>query len=139
MVTSACEGPVRQVWRSADTSGVRVSPRAVGPWLAIVTLTAAGAAAAAGYAATAPKHYKATAQLLVTPVPANDPTYLGLDLLRSDSKQSAAASAAALVRSPQVADAVRAQLGLDRSRDSLLDSVDADVVDGSDVVAITVD
>jgi uncharacterized protein involved in exopolysaccharide biosynthesis len=118
---------------------VRFSLRNVGPWLTLVTLTAAGAAAAAGYAVTAPKQYRATAQLLVTPVPANDPTYVGLDLLRSGGKRTAAASAAALLRSPQVADAVRAQLGLTRSRDSLLDAVDPQVVDDSDVVAITVE
>jgi hypothetical protein len=38
-----------------------------------------------------------------------------------------------------VADAVRALLGLHRSRDALLDSLDAHVVDASDVVAITVE
>jgi hypothetical protein len=122
---------------------VRLNPRsrlgAIGPWLAIVTLTAAGAAAAAGYGLTAPKRYRATAQLLVTPVPASDSTYTGLDLLRTGGKRTAAASAAALLRSPQVADAVRAQLGLTRSRDSLLNAVDPHVADDSDVVAITVE
>jgi hypothetical protein len=113
-------------------------PRAVTPWLAVVTLTAAGAAAAAGYGLTAPKRYEATAQLLVTPVPGADSTYTGLDLLRRGGKRTAAASAAALLRSPQVADAVRAQLGLARSRDSLLSSLDPHVVDESDVVGITV-
>jgi len=42
--------------------------------LMVVTLTAAGAAAAAGYGLTAPKRYRATAQLLVSPVPATDTT-----------------------------------------------------------------
>ena len=116
---------------------MRFSLRAVGPWLIIVTLTAAGAAAAAGYALTAPKQYRATAQLLVTPVPAGDPTYIGLDLLRSGTRRTAAASAAALLESPQVADAVRAQLGLTRSRDDLLAHLDAEPVDDSDVVAVT--
>jgi hypothetical protein len=122
---------------------VRLNPRpragAIGPWLAIATLTAAGAAAAAGYGLTAPKRYQATAQLLVTPVPASDSTYTGLDLLRTGGKRTAAASAAALLRSPQVADAVRAQLGLTRSRDSLLRAVDPHVVEESDVVGITVE
>jgi hypothetical protein len=114
--------------------------RGSGPWLAVVTLTAAGAAAAAGYALTAPKHYRATAQLLVSPVPARDTTFTGIDVLRdTGGKRTAAASAAALVRAPLVADAVRALLGLRRSRDSLLDALDAHVVDASDVVAITVE
>jgi capsular polysaccharide biosynthesis protein/chaperonin cofactor prefoldin len=112
--------------------------RSVGPWLAILTLTAAGTAAAVGYGLTAPKEYRATAQLLVSPVSVTDPTYSGLDVLRdSGGKQTAAASAAALLRSPQVADEVRADLGLARSRDSLLKALDAHVVDSSDVVAVT--
>lgn len=112
--------------------------RSVGPWLAVVTLTAAGTAAALGYGLTAPKQYRATAQLLVSPVSVTDPTYSGLDVLRdSGGKQTAAASAAALLRSPQVADEVRADLGLARSRDSLLKALDANVVDSSDVVAVT--
>jgi len=112
----------------------------VGPWLAVLTLTAAGAAAAVGYGLTAPKRYRATAQLLVSPVSVNDPTFTGLDVLRdSGGKRTAAASAAALIRSPQVADVVRADLGLARSRDSLLHALDAHVVDSSDVVGVTVE
>ena len=117
-----------------------LDPRRVRPWLALVTLTAVGAAAAAGYALTAPKHYRATAQLLVSPVPADDTTFTGIDVLRdSGGRRTAAESATALVRTPLVADAVRALLGLHRSRDALLDSLDAHVVDASDVVAITVE
>jgi subunit length determinant Wzz-like protein len=109
-------------------------------WLLVVTLTAAGAAAAAGYALTAPKRYRATAQLLVSPVSAADPTFAGLDVFRDvPGKPAAAQSAAVLVRSPQVADAVRAQLGVRRSRDSLLGDVHAHVVGSSSVVDVTVE
>ncbi len=112
----------------------------MGPWLAVITLTLAGTAAAAGYGLTAPKRYRATAQLLVSPVSVTDPTFTGLDVLRdSGGKRTAAASAAALLRSPQVADVVRADLGLTRSRDSLLNALDAHVVGDSDVVAVTVE
>src|SRR4051794_34723025 len=78
--------------------------------LVVATLTAAGAAAAAGYALTAPKHYKATAQILVTPVSERETALTGIDLLRDNGggKRTAAASAAALIKSPIVADAVRA-------------------------------
>jgi hypothetical protein len=73
-------------------------------------------------------------------VSVNDPTFTGLDVLRdSGGRRTAAASAAALLRSPQVADVVRADLGLARSRDSLLHVLDAHVVDSSDVVAVTVE
>ena len=42
------------------------------------------------------------------------------------------------MRSPQVADVVRTQLGLTQSRDSLLSKVHARAVGASDVVAVTV-
>jgi uncharacterized protein involved in exopolysaccharide biosynthesis len=114
--------------------------RSAGPWLALLTLTAAGTAAAVGYGLTAPKQYRATAELLVSPVAPSDPTFTGLDVLRDTAGgHTAAASAAALLRSPQVADTVRADLGLARSRDSLLGALDAHVVDSSNVVGVTVE
>jgi capsular polysaccharide biosynthesis protein len=117
-----------------------IVPRSAGPLLAVLTLTAAGTAAAVGYGLTAPKRYRATAQLLVAPVAVSDPSFTGLDVLRdTGGKRTAAASAAALLRSPQVADVVRADLGLSRSRDSLLKALDAHVVESSDVVAVTVE
>jgi capsular polysaccharide biosynthesis protein len=110
------------------------------PWLLLAALTAAGAAAAAGYGLTAPKQYEATAQLLVAPVSASDPTFTGLDVFRDTSgKRTAAASVAALLRSPQVVDAVRAKLGLTRGRDSVLSELHVRVLPGSDVVDVTVE
>jgi capsular polysaccharide biosynthesis protein len=101
------------------------------PMLLVATLTVAGAAAAAGYGLTAPKRYDATAKLIVTPVAASDPTFAGFDLLRD------AASAAALVRTPEVATAVRTQLGLRRSPSSLLHDVGTQVERDSNVVDVT--
>jgi capsular polysaccharide biosynthesis protein len=113
------------------------APR-IAPWLLVATLTAAGAAAAAGYALTAPKRYRATAAILVSPVSADDATFAGLGLLPdANDRRTAAASAADLVTTPQVADAVRAQLGLRRSTASVLDDVHADVAGQSDVVHVT--
>ena len=113
-------------------------PRSAVPLLLVVTLTAAGAAAAAGYGLTAPERYRATAQLLVSPVPASDTTFTGLPVLRdSGGKRTAAASVAAMLASPQVGDAVRSQLGLSRSRDAVLGALHAHVVGASDVVAVT--
>ncbi|MGN6799566.1 MAG: Wzz/FepE/Etk N-terminal domain-containing protein, partial [Gaiellaceae bacterium] len=43
--------------------------------LVLIVCTAAGAAAAAGYGLTAPKRYRATAQVLVSPVSPSDPTF----------------------------------------------------------------
>ncbi len=119
---------------------MRFSHSLLGRWLPVVALTAVGAAAAAGYAYTAADRYRATAQLIVSPVSASDPTYLGLGLLRdTGGKRTAAASAAVLLRSAQVADAVRTELGLTRSRDSLLSALHAHAVGSSDIVDVTVE
>jgi capsular polysaccharide biosynthesis protein len=108
------------------------------PWLAVLTLTAAGAAAAAGYGLTAPKRYRATAQVLVAPVSTSDPTFAGIGVLRdTGGKRTAAASVAVLLGAPQIIDAAGAQLGSKRSRQSLLDALHVHVVDASDVVAVT--
>ena len=118
---------------------MRFSLSLLGRWLPVVALTAVGAAAAAGYAYTAADRYQATAQLIVSPVSSSDPTYLGLGLLRdTGGKRTAAASAAVMLRSPQVADAVRTELGLTRSRDSLLAALHAHAVGASDIVDVTV-
>jgi capsular polysaccharide biosynthesis protein len=126
--------------RPADNTRVRrISLTPLRLCALVAALTVAGAAVAAGYAFLAPKQYDATAHLIVSPVSPTDPTYFGLGLLRDTSgKRTAAASAAVLVRSPQVADVVRTQLGLTQSRDSLLSKVHARVVGASDVVAVTV-
>jgi len=106
--------------------------------LLVVVCTAAGAAAAAGYGLTAPKRYRATAQLLVAPVTPGDPTFAGLDVLRdTGGKRTAAADVAALLHGPQLADAVAASLGLRRSRSSLEHALHVNVVDSSDVVDVT--
>ncbi|MES1249007.1 MAG: Wzz/FepE/Etk N-terminal domain-containing protein, partial [Actinomycetota bacterium] len=110
------------------------------PWLLAATLTVAGAAAAAGYGLTAPKRYRATAQILVTPVAASDSTFAGLDVLRDSSgKPRAAETAAVLVRSPQVGDTVRNQLGVRRSTASLLGEVHAHVAGDSNILDVTVE
>ena len=130
---------VRQSGSPADNTGVRFSLSLLGRWLPVVALTAVGAAAAAGYAYTVADRYQATAQLIVSPVSSSDPTYLGLGLLRdTGGKRTAAASAAVMLRSPQVADAVRTELGLTRSRDSLLAALHAHAVGASDIVDVTV-
>jgi capsular polysaccharide biosynthesis protein len=106
--------------------------------LVLIVCAAAGAAAAAGYGLTAPKRYRATAQVLVSPVSPSDPTFAGLGVLRdTGGKRTAAADVAALLRGPQLADAVSASLGLQRSRSSLEHALHVSVVDSSDVVDVS--
>ena len=94
---------------------------------AIVALAAVAAGAAAVYCLTATKRYEARAELLVSPLPANDKTFDGFGLSREGG--AAAETVARLVRTPEVAEAVRAQLGL-------RGSVSSHRVDGSQLVAV---
>src|SRR5438128_10408327 len=112
------------------------------PWLdrvrrrapAIVALAAVAAGAAAVYSFTADKRYEARAELLVSPLPAHDTTFEGFTLPREGG--AAAETAARLVRTDEIADVVRAQLGLRESRSGVLSSVSSHRVDGSDLVAV---
>src|ERR671930_995339 len=105
------------------------------PWLdrvrrrapAIVALAVVAAGAAAVYCLTATKRYEARAELLVSPLPASDKTFEGFGLPREGG--AAAETIARLVRTPEVAEAVQAQLGL-------RGSVSSHRVDGSQLVAV---
>ena len=105
------------------------------PWLdrvrrrapAIVALAAAAAGAAAVYSLAATKRYEARAELLVSPLRADDRTFEGFGLPREGG--AAAETIARLVRTPEVAEAVQAQLGL-------RGSVSSHRVDGSQLVAV---
>src|SRR5918912_1090498 len=94
---------------------------------AIVALVAVAAGAAAVYSFTATKRYEARAELLVSPLPANDRTFQGFGLPREGG--AAAETVARLVRTPEVVEAVHAQLGL-------RGSVSSHRVDGSQLVAV---
>src|SRR5438552_15804696 len=94
---------------------------------AIVALAALAAAAAAVYSFTATKRYEARAELLVSPLPASDGTFDGFGLPRDGG--AAAETIARLVRTPEIADAVQAQLGR-------RGSVSSHRVDGSQLVAV---
>lgn len=90
------------------------------------------------YGLVGPKDYQATAQVLITPLPASDTTFTGMDLFRdTGTRRSGAATAAALLQSPQIADAVNGQLGLHESRDTLLGQVHARAVGNSNVVDVS--
>ncbi|HSX21415.1 MAG TPA: hypothetical protein VLE97_01420, partial [Gaiellaceae bacterium] len=101
-------------------------------------MIALGALSGALYGVAGPKDYSATAQVLVTPLPASDTAFTGIDLFRdSGAHRTAAASAAALLRSPTIADAVLGQLSLKRSRDALLGQVRTHIEGNSNVVDVT--
>jgi|GEM_PF-3418382 len=91
---------------------------------AIVVLVAV---AAAVYSFTATKRYEARAELLVSPLPANDRTFEGFGLPRKGDASTETIARA--VRTREVADAVQAQLGL-------RGSVSSHRIDGSQLVAV---
>jgi hypothetical protein len=103
----------------------------MGPWLdrvrrrapAIVALAAVAAGAAAVYSLTATKRYEARAELLVSPLPASDRTFDGFGIPRD------AETIARLVRTPEIAAVVQAQLGM-------RGSVSSHRIDGSQLVAV---
>jgi len=94
---------------------------------AIVVLVAVAAGAAAVYSFTATKRYEARAELLVSPLPANDRTFEGFGLPRKGDASTETIARA--VRTREVADAVQAQLGL-------RGSVSSHRIDGSQLVAV---
>lgn len=107
-------------------------------WLVVaVMLLTMGVTAA--YVKTASKTYEAEADMLVTPVPGEDTDLSGLSLLHaSNDPTREVESAARLVTTRSVADEVRAKLKLrDKSSRGLLNSVTAEPVAGSSILAIT--
>src|SRR3954469_25608447 len=103
--------------------------------LAAVLLTTL---AAGGYVATADKVYKAEADLLVTPVPGDDPTLTGLGLIHDSSDPTRdVATAARLVTNPAVARLVKNELKDPRTPSELTKSVEVAPVAESNIVAIT--
>jgi capsular exopolysaccharide synthesis family protein len=106
-------------------------------WLIVITVLVTTAAAVA-YLEVAQKQYEAQADMLVTPVPSDDPTYAGLGLIRdSNDPTRDVETAARLVTTRDVAQRVRASFHLGDSPRSLLGKVSAEPVAQSNIVAIT--
>lgn len=109
-------------------------------WKLIALVTLLTTLAAAAYVALAPKVYEARSELLVTPVPADDPALSGLPIIRSSNDPTRdVETAARLVANRAVAARVKQQTNNDRPVNSLLDHVKAEPVAQSNIVAVTVD
>src|SRR5437588_3940353 len=105
--------------------------------VALAALVGVAAGAAAIYCVSATKRYESQAELLVSPVPAKDTTFLGFSVLRESGDPGRVVDTAArLVRTGEVAEAVQLQLGLHESRQKTLRSGSAQPVDGADLVAV---
>ncbi len=105
--------------------------------IAAVVFVAVVTGAVAAWALTAPTRYVARAQVLLTPVAAGDHTFDGFSVLRESSDAGRAARTAALLfATPQVAEGVRVQLGLDQSAASLLKAVKVTTTPGRNLVTV---
>jgi len=106
-------------------------------FVALAALVGVAAGAAAIYCASATKRYESQAELLVSPVPAKDTTFLGFSVLRESGDPGRVVDTAArLVRTGEVAEAVQLQLGLRGARGALLRAVAAHPVGRSNLVAV---
>jgi capsular exopolysaccharide synthesis family protein len=105
-------------------------------WLLVVSLIVVAVGAAAAYSFTAAERYEAGADLLVAPVPADDDTFIGFSLLRESDQSRSVLTAARLIETPQVADGVRRQLGLQASREKILGDVEVRPQEQSNIVTV---
>lgn len=82
--------------------------------------------------------YKATADILLTPLPQGDQTYLGLQLLReSNDPTRSAQTAAALIDSPQAAQATAGRMGPGFTRSRVQESIEVEPKGQSNIVAVS--
>jgi Mrp family chromosome partitioning ATPase/capsular polysaccharide biosynthesis protein len=119
---------------------------ALGPYLralrahralvALVTLVAI--AASLGWLSLRAPEYSATAQLLVTPLPQDDRTFLGLQLIRdSGDPTRTVQTAAALVSSQQAALLTARRLGPGWTAQRIAHAVDVEPVGESNILAVS--
>ncbi len=102
--------------------------------LLIVSMALVGAAA---YLLLATERYRAEADVLVLPVPPDDPTFVGIPLIRESNESRGVLTAARLIKSPEVAQGVEDQLGLDRSWNELLSQITVTPQEQSNVLIVT--
>jgi polysaccharide biosynthesis transport protein len=105
-------------------------------WLLIFFLVALTTGTAALYSLTAAKRYEASADVLVSPIPPGDETYVGIPVLRESSQSRSVLTAARLVETPEVADAVKEKLNLSESRGQILGAIHVEPQEQSNFVTI---
>ncbi len=126
--------------------GAPVSEAALSPYLRairghkllVVLVTLAAVAGSLLWLTLRTPTYEATAELLVTPLPQDDRTFLGLQLLRDSGDPTRTVQTAAnLVKSPQAAQITARALGSDWSTRRVLGAVQVEPQGQSNILAIT--
>lgn len=105
-------------------------------WPFIVGTIALVVAATVVYSLAAEERYRAQADILVAPVSEDDETFIGIPVLRESGEARSVLTVARLLRSPQIADAVRQRLRLQIDREELLENVDVKPQEQSNVLTI---
>lgn len=105
--------------------------------LAVVTLAAVSASVA--WLVVRSPVYEGTASMLVTPLSSEDPTFLGIQVLRADTTESTRTlqTAASLVESPRAAELTAEALGGDWSPQRVRESVDVEPQGQTNILAVT--
>jgi Mrp family chromosome partitioning ATPase/capsular polysaccharide biosynthesis protein len=113
--------------------------RAVRSHLVVVAaVTLAVVLAGVAYAQVRTSTYSATAEMLVTPVPADDPSFLGLPLVRDTGDGARTLqTAATLIDSPNAAQVAARRLGPGYTPRSVLKAVDVSPQGQSTIVDVT--
>jgi succinoglycan biosynthesis transport protein ExoP len=106
-------------------------------WLLVVITVIVSVASAFTFSKLVSKRYEARADILVTPISSTDDSLVGFNILRESTDPSRSIlTAARLIKTPQVADAVRARLHLTMGRRALLDAVAVNPVGQANILSI---
>jgi Mrp family chromosome partitioning ATPase/capsular polysaccharide biosynthesis protein len=106
--------------------------------LVVVAITLTVCAVAVGWHAQRTPTYEATAKILLTPLPSDDPTFTGVPLVHeSNDPTRTVQTAAALLESPQAAQDAARLLGRGYTRDSVTAAVEVRPQGQSNIIAIT--
>jgi Mrp family chromosome partitioning ATPase/capsular polysaccharide biosynthesis protein len=131
---------------STDRSRFRAREGALAPYfraiqahrLIFVLVVLATVAAATVWTSTAQKEYSASAEILVTPLPQDNQSFLGFDLLRdSGDPTRTVQTAAALIETREAADQTAAALNDGRTGVQILDSISVQPAGESNVIDVT--
>jgi capsular exopolysaccharide synthesis family protein len=107
-------------------------------WRLVVGAVLVTTLIAVAYVLTASKTYQATADMLITPVNSSDPVLSSLGLLRESSDPTRdVQTASQLIANTDVARRAAKKIGNGESAEELLESVSAEPVANSNIVAVT--
>jgi capsular exopolysaccharide synthesis family protein len=108
-------------------------------WLVVALVTLAALGGAIAWLSLREPDYKATADILVTPLPPEDTTLEGLDVIRADPAESTRTvqTAATLVDSPEAATLAARRLGPGWDRDRVQSTVEVEPKGESNILGIT--